>query len=302
VTGASGLVGRALCQALAAEGVIVRVLSRDPHRARKRVPGARSYHPWQPMERGGARVELVEEARAVVHLASPLIAGGRWDNARRQALYDTCVIGTRGLVSSLAQARSRPEVLVCASSVAYYAFDSTGVREAVETEPAGEDFLSRLAVDWESAALHAEEFGVRVVVLRTALVLGPTGAVPRLRWAARVGLGGPVAPGTQRQPWIHLDDEVGLLLLALGDARVTGALNGVAPQAVTSAEFMATLAALTPGPRGLAPPAWLLHSRFGAGAVTVTQGRGAIPARALELGYEFRHPRLAAALQQALAA
>ena len=308
MTGASGLVGRALCEALVSEGVVVRVLSRDPHRARKRVPGARSYHPWQPMERGGARLELVEEARAVVHLASPLVAGGRWDNARRQALYDTCVVGTRGLVSSLAQARSRPEVLVCASSVAYYAFDPAGVREAVETEPAGEDFLSRLAVDWESAALHAEEFGVRVVLLRSALVLGPTGAVQRLRLAARFGLGGAVAPGTQRQPWIHLDDEVGLLLLALGDARVTGALNGVAPEAVTSAEFMATLSALAQGqsrltpPGRLAPPGWLLHSRFGAGALTVTQGRGAVPARALDLGYEFSRPRLAPALEQALAA
>jgi uncharacterized protein (TIGR01777 family) len=254
------------------------------------------------MERGGARVELVEEARAVVHLASPLVAGGRWDHARRQALYDSCVIGTRGLVSSLAQARARPEVLVCASSVAYYAFDPSGVQEAVETEPAGEDFLSRLAVDWESAALHAEEFGVRVVVLRSALVVGPAGAVPRLRWAARFGLGGGVAPGTQRQPWIHLDDEVGLLLLALGDARVTGALNGVAPHGVTSAEFMSTLSTLVQGRGGLGAPRWLLRSRLGAGAVTVTQGRGAVPARALELGYEFRQPRLDGALQQALAA
>jgi uncharacterized protein (TIGR01777 family) len=254
------------------------------------------------MERGGARLELVEEARAVVHLASPLVAPGRWDHARRQALYDSCVIGTRGLVSSLAQARSRPEVLVCASSVAYYAFDAAGAQAAVETEPAGEDFLSRLAVDWESAALHAEEFGVRVVVLRSALVLGPAGAVPHLMRAARFGLGGPVAPGTQRQPWIHLDDEIGLLLLALGDARVTGALNGVAPHAVNSAEFMATLAAVASGSGRLAPPRWLLRSRFGASAVTVTQGRGAVPARALELGYEFRQPHLAGALRTAIAA
>jgi uncharacterized protein (TIGR01777 family) len=301
VTGASGLVGRALCQALVAEGVVVRVLSRDPHRARKRVPGARSYHPWQPVERASARLELVEEARAVVHLASPLVAGGGWNHARRQALYDSCVIGTRGLVSSLAEASARPEVLVCASTVAYYAFDPAGSREAKETEPAGEDFLSRLAVDWESAALHAEEFGVRVVVLRTGLVLGPAGAVPRLKLAAKFGLGGPPAPGTQRQPWIHLDDEVGLLLLALGDARVTGALNGVAPHAVSSAEFMETLTALTRGPARVAPPRWL-RSRLGTDAVTVTEGRGAVPARALELGYEFRQPRLAAALQQALAA
>jgi uncharacterized protein len=302
VTGASGLVGRAFCRALVREGVVFRVLSRDPHRARRRAPGARSYHPWEPVERGSARQELVEEARAVVHLASPLVAAGRWDHARRQALYEACVIGTRGLVSSLAQARTRPEVLVCASSVAYYGFDTTGAADVEESEPAGEDFLARLSVDWESAALHAEEFGVRVVILRTGLVLGPAGAVPRLKWAARLALGGAPSPGTQRQPWIHLDDEVGLLLLALGDARVRGALNGVAPHAVSSAEFMATLARLAHGQPWVPPPRWLLRSRMGAGALAITHGHGAVPARALELGYEFRHPRLEDALRAALAA
>jgi hypothetical protein len=193
-------------------------------------------------------------------------------------------------------------VLVCASSVAYYASDPTGVADVAESEPAGEDFLSRLALDWESAALHAEEFGVRVVILRTALVLGPAGAVPRLKWAARLGLGGRLAPGTQRQPWIHLDDEVGLLLMALGDARVRGALNGVAPDPVSSAEFMTTLARVAGGPGGLPPPLWLLRSRLGARALAITQGHGAVPERALELGYEFRHPSLEDALRAALAA
>jgi hypothetical protein len=237
-----------------------------------------------------------------VHLASPLVASARWTDARRQEVYDACVMGTRGVVSSLAQASSRPDVLVCASTVAYYAFDGSGELESDEGAAAGEDFFSRLAADWEAEALHAEHFGVRTVVLRTAMVLGPGGAVARLRRAARLGMGGAPAPGTQRQPWIHLDDEVGLLLLALGDARVTGALNAVSPHAVSSTEFMDTLATLIGTASGLAPPDWLLHSRFGAAAVSVTQGRGAVPARALELGYEFRRPRLDDALQQALAA
>jgi uncharacterized protein (TIGR01777 family) len=238
----------------------------------------------------------------VVHLASPLVTAGRWNHARRQELYDACVFGTRGLVSSLAQARSRPEVLVCASTVAYYALDPTGSIQADEAEPAGEDFLSRLALDWESAALHAEEFGIRTVVLRTGLVLGAGGTVSRLKWAARLGLGAAPGPGTQRQPWIHVDDEVGLLLLALDDTRIRGALNGVAPQAVTSAEFMATLTGVLAAPGGVAAlPTWLMRSRLGASAVPVTQGRGAIAARALEFGYEFRQPNLEAALRDALA-
>ena len=294
--------GRALCRALTRDGVPFRVLSRDPKRARRRVPGARSYHLWQPMERGGPWAHLVEEARAIVHLASPLLASGRWDHPRRQGLYDACVVGTRGMVSALAQAGTRPEVLVCASTVAYYAFDARGVRVSAEDDEPGDDFLSRLAADWEAEAMRAERFGVRTVVLRTALVVGATGALPKLRRAVRMGLGGAPSPGTQRQPWIHVEDEVGLLLLALDDQRASGPLNGVAPHPVTSEECMDTLAALVGVPAGVAQPRWLLRSRFGAGAVPVTEGRGAAPARALELGYEFRQPSLGDALKRELAA
>ena len=302
MTGARGLVGRALCQSLARDGVPYCVLSRDPRRAMRQVPGARSYHAWQPVERAGPWAALVEGARAIVHLASPLVAPGRWNDASRQGLYDACVIGTRGVVSSVVQAASRPDVLVCASTVAYYAFDARGVRVSAEDDTAGDDFLSRLAADWEAEAMRAEQFGVRTVVLRTALVLGPAGALPRLRRAARLGVGGAPGPGTQRQPWIHVDDEVGLLTLALGDDRISGPLNAVAPDAVTSGEFMDTLAGMLGVAHGVRSPRWLLRSRFGAAAVAITHGRGAAPARALELGYEFRRPELGDALRQALAA
>ncbi len=301
MTGASGLVGRALCEQLVREGVTFCVLSRDPDRARPAVPGAASYHLWQPIERGRPWTDLVEEARAIVHLASPLVVPGRWSR-RGPELYDSCVMGTRSVVSALAQASSRPEVLVCASTVAYYAYDVTGQRDSKEDDDAGTDFLSRLAAAWEAEARHAEQFGVRTVLLRTALVLGPGGALGRMRRATRLGIGGPVPPGTQRQAWIHLEDEVGLLLVALGDRRVAGALNAVAPEAVTSFEFMDTLAATLGTTNGLSQPAWLLRSRFGPGALAVTQGRGAVPARALALGYRFRQPRLDAALELALEA
>jgi len=302
VTGATGLVGRALCAELARDGADFCVLSRDPARARALVPGAGSYHLWQPIERGRPWADLAERARAIVHLASPLTGSGRWTHARRQELYDACVIGTRGVVSALAEARSRPEVLVCASSVAYYAFDASGERLSAEDDTAGQDFLSRLAADWEAAAMHAEQFGVRTVVLRSSLVVAPEGALAQLRLAARLRMGGPVGPGSQRQPWIHVDDEVGLLRVALGDRRVSGPLNGVAPHGVSSAEFMETLRMLLGMPPGMAQPGWLLHSRFGSGAIAVTHGRGALPARALELGYEFRHARLEQALHSVLVA
>lgn len=301
MTGATGLVGRALCEAMGREGIPFAVLSRRPEHARRLVPGARVYRLWQPIERGSPWTSMVEKARAIVHLASPLTGPGRWNHSHRQELYEGCVVGTRCVASALAQARSRPEVLVCASSAAFYVQDPTGeCRWAEDDGPAGDDFLARLVADWEAAALRAAQFGVRVVTLRSGLVLGWQGALPRLRWAARFGMGGALPPGTQRQPWVHLDDVVGLVMQALRDSRVAGALNAVAPHSVTCAEFMRAVCALSQMVSGVPQPKWWLRSRLGAGAVMVTNGRGAVAARALALGYEFRQPWLHAALQHTL--
>lgn len=301
MTGATGLVGRALCRAMSRERIPFAVLSRRPDRARRLVPGARVYRLWQPIERGSPWATMMETARAVVHLASPLTGPGRWNHAHRQELYEGCVVGTRCVVSAVAQARSRPEVLICASSTAFYARDRTGECRYTEDDgPAGDDFLARLVADWEAAAEHAEQFGVRVVALRTGLVLASQGALPRLWWAASLGMGGAPRPGSQRQPWVHVDDVVGLVMQALGDGRVAGALNVVAPHSVTGAEFMGAVRTLGRMVSGVPQPKWWLRSPLGAGAVMVTNGRGAVAARALELGYQFRQPRLHAALRHAL--
>ena len=293
--------GRALCEAMGREGIPFAVLSRRPDRARRLVPGAQVYRLWQPIERGSPWTSLVEKARAVVHLASPLTSPGRWNHSHRQELYEGCVVGTRCVVSALAQARFRPEVLVCASAAAFYPKDPTGERLCSEDDgPAGDDFLARLVADWEAAAMHAEQFGVRVVSLRSGLVLGWRGALPRLRRAARLGMGGALPPGTQRQPWVHVDDVVGLVMQAMSDSRVAGALNAVAPHSVTCADFMRAVCALGQMVSGVPQPKWWLRSRLGAGAVMVTNGRGAVAARALEVGYQFRQPWLRAALHHTL--
>jgi NAD dependent epimerase/dehydratase family enzyme len=129
--------------------------------------------------------------------------------------------------------------------------------------------------------------------LRSGLVLARTGALRRLRRAARLGLGGPGRPGSRGQPWIHLDDEIGLLLLALMDERARGPINCVAPETVTSAQFMAGVRAQVGVPGGVPPPPWLVP-----GAVAATTGRTVTPERALALGYDFRHPELEGALER----
>jgi uncharacterized protein (TIGR01777 family) len=291
VSGATGLLGRALCERLQADGIPFRVLSRNPARARKVAKGGLSYHQWQPIERGGPWVSVVEGARAVVHLASPLVTTSRSATESKQVLYDTCVVGTQGLVSAVAQAGNRPPAFVSASTVGYYAPDDGGAPVS-ESAPAGDDFLSRLAADWEAAAAHVAQFGVRQVSLRSGLILASKGALRQLRWAARLGLGGPARAASAGQPWIHLEDEVGLLLLAIGDEQVEGPLNCVAPEPVTSGQFMAAVRAQVRVARGVRPPPWLVP-----GAVAATAGRTVTPGRALALGYDFRHPFLNQALR-----
>jgi uncharacterized protein len=291
VTGATGLLGRAICSRLAADGVPFRVLSRNPSRARSTVKGALSYHKWEPIEKGAPWVSVVEGAQAVVHLASPLITRSRWAPEYKQLLYDNCVVGTRGVVSAIAQAGSRPAVLVSASTAGFYPADD-GKGPIDETQPAGGDYLGRLAADWESAAAHVKEFGVRHVSLRSGLVLARTGALRRLRWAALLGFGGPSSIGRGWQPWIHLEDEVGLVMLAIQDERARGPINCVAPEPSTTPQFMASVRAQVGVGGGIAAPPSLIP-----GAVIATAGRAVIPGRALALGYDFRHPQLDQALR-----
>jgi uncharacterized protein len=232
----------------------------------------------------------VEGARAVVHLASPLVSRSRWATEYKQVLYDTCVVGTQGLVSAVAQAAERPPAFVSASTVGYYP-PGAGGDPASESSPPGPDFLGRLAADWEAAAEHVARFGVRSVTLRSGLVLARRGALRRLRWAARLGLGGPSGPAAAGQPWIHVDDMVGLMLLAIHDERARGPLNCVAPQLVNGAQFMAGVRAQVGVSGGMRPPRWMVP-----GAVVATAGRSVAPGRALALGYDFRHSRLERAL------
>lgn len=269
-----------------------RVLSRNLPRARRLAPGALSYHQWQPIERGRPWVSVVEGSLALVHLASPLVESSRWTPEHKQVLYDTCVVGTQGLVSAVAQAVRPPEVFVSASTIGYYQVDAGDRAPADESGPAGDDFLSRLAADWEAAAAHVADFGVRQVNLRSGLVLSRRGALRRLRLAAGLGLGGPASPARAAQAWIHLQDELGLLLLAIDDDRARGPLNCVAPQAVSRAQFMAGVRRRLRIPVAAPAPGWLLP-----GAVPATTGRAAIPGRALALGYDFRHPDLDSALR-----
>src|SRR4051812_44792888 len=232
VTGATGLVGRRLVARLRERGDEVTVLSRSPDRAREQL-GVEAV-PWDPVS-GPAPTEALSGRDGVLSLAGEPVAQ-RWNDEGKRGIHDSRVTGTRNLVAGLREADPRPRVLVSASGVGYYG--PHGDERVTESDPASDDFLGRLCVEWEAAAEAAGELGVRVAYVRTGIALdGRGGALKTMRPPFKLGLGGPVAGGEQYMPWIHVDDLVGLSLAALGGDDWHGPINGSAPEPVPQKVF-----------------------------------------------------------------
>jgi uncharacterized protein (TIGR01777 family) len=296
VTGATGLIGRGLVRALRARGDDVTALSRSPERAREelRVP----VHAWRPLDEPAPAAAL-EGRDAVVHLAGENVAQ-RWTDASRRAIRDTRETGTRNLVAGLRAARPGPDVLVSASAVGYYGRHGDEVVD--EATPPGQDFLAGVCVAWEREAAAAADLGLRVVSVRTGVVLDQDGgALKKMLPPFRAGVGGPVASGEQYLPWIHAGDLVRLYLAALDGPGWSGAVNATAPEPVTNREFAKRLGRALRRPAVVPVPALGLRLLYGDMAEIVTEGQRAVPRRALELGFAFEHADLDAALRDVLA-
>jgi uncharacterized protein (TIGR01777 family) len=296
LTGATGLIGSRLVSALRARGDAVTVLSRDPDRARSTLGDVEALS-WRAVDEP-APTAAVQSRDAVVHLAGAPIAQ-RWTEAGRRAIHDSRELGTRNLVAGLRAAEPRPRVLVCASGVDYYG--PRGDQPVTEDAGPGDDFLARVCVAWEREALAARDLGVRVVTLRTAVVLDKSGgALAKMLPFFRLGIGGPVAGGRQYLPWIHADDIVGLYLAAIDGEDWDGAFNASAPEPATNRDFSRALGRALRRPALLPVPGFALRVLYGDMAEVVTTGQRAVPARALEHGYRFRHTDLQTTLSDAL--
>jgi uncharacterized protein (TIGR01777 family) len=300
VTGASGLIGRALLAKLGAREDEVTVLTRDPDRARAQLGAATRAVGWDPLS-GPAPARALAGRDAVVNLAGEPIAQ-RWSARAKQAIRDSRVTGTRNLVLGLSEldAGARPSVLVSSSAIGYYG--ARGAEPIDEEAPAGADFLARVCAEWEAQARTATALGMRTVQVRTGVVLDRAGgALAKMLPPFRLGVGGPVAGGRQYVAWIHRDDLIGIVLAALDDERWSGAINATAPEPASSRTFSRALGRELHRPALLPVPAMALRALYGEMAEIVTTGVRAVPARALMLGYEFEHPRLPQALASALA-
>jgi uncharacterized protein (TIGR01777 family) len=308
VTGASGLVGHSLVGALQAHGAEVTVLSRDPERARSALEGGAAGPPhvlaWDPM-REPAPAEALTGRDSVLHLAGEPIAQ-RWSAKAKRAIRDSRVIGTRNLVEGLRRADrlgigQRPHTLISSSAIGYYG--AHGEEPLDEETAPGSDFLAQVCVGWEQEASAASELGMRVVLVRTGVVLDSRGgALGKMLPPFRLGVGGPVAGGRQFISWIHVEDLVAMVLAAREHESWTGPINATAPEPVANRDFAKLLGRVLGRPALLPVPALALELLYGRMAEIITTGARVVPAKALVLGYEFRHPELEQALRSAIAA
>jgi uncharacterized protein (TIGR01777 family) len=295
ITGASGLIGRRLLKTLAAAGHSLHVLSR--HAGTNLPPGVR-LSVWDST-RGEPPAESLQDVDAVVHLAGEPVAQ-RWTADARQAIRESRVTGTRNLVQALAKLPRKPQVLVCASAVGYYG--DRGDEILTESSSPGADTLAQLCIDWEKEAQAAEASGIRVVHVRTGLVLDARGgALPRMLPPFRMGVGGKLGSGRHWMSWIHLDDLAALFQFALANP-VSGPLNGVAPNPVINAGFTRALAAAVHRPAIFPVPAFALRLLFGEMSEILLASQRALPQAAERAGFRFRYPELAPALADVLKA
>ena len=295
VTGATGLIGTKLVAALRERGDEVTVLSRRPEDAR-RLLGVDAVG-WHP-ESEPAPVDALAGRDGVVHLAGEPIAQ-RWTQESKERIRSSRELGTTRLIEGLQQSRARPRVLVTASAVGYYG--ARGDEHLDEDAPPGTGFLASVCVAWEQAAAAAASLGMRTVTLRTGVLLDRAdGALARMLPPFRLGVGGPVAGGHQYISWIAPHDLVRLYLAALDEPAWTGPVNATAPEPVTNREFARALGRVLHRPALLPIPAFALRGLYGAMASVVTTGQRALPDRALERGFEFRHTAIDGALRAAL--
>jgi uncharacterized protein (TIGR01777 family) len=236
---------------------------------------------------------------AIVNLAGASIAGRRWTPERKRELLESRILSTRSLVSALRTVSARPSVFVNASGAGYYG--PRGDEELGEDAPPGDDFLAQMSAAWEAEANQARAEGVRLVVLRTGLVLAPDGGVLKsLLLPFKIGLGGVIGDGRQYVPWIHRRDWIDLVRWSLISEGVHGTFNATAPEPVTNRELTETLAATLRRPSLFRVPPFALRLALGEIADTLLTGQRAVPRHALAQGFHFRWPSLAPALRNLL--
>jgi len=292
ITGASGLIGTALQPRLRAKGHDALLASRSE-------PKDDSWIQWDP-ENGFADPSKLEGIDAVVHLAGETVSGLRWTDEKKKAIRNSRVVGTRSVVDAISELETRPRVLVSASAIGFYG--DRGDEVLTETSKSGKTFLAEVSREWEAESRRAEDSGVRTVLLRTGIVLSKDGgALGTMLMPFKLGLGGVVGDGKQWMSWVSLDDHVDVIVFALENDNVRGAVNSVSPDPVTNEEFTKVMGEVLYRPTFIPVPEFAVHMMFGEmGEALLLDSTRVIPKRLTDLGYKFKFPDLKKAIENAV--
>ena len=296
ITGATGFIGKSLCNALREAGHTLIALSRNETLAMRRVSSLQQAFSWNPL------MPLIQQEAfvgvdAVINLAGETVAG-KWNVAKKNAIRDSRVLGTRNLVAGIEALNTKPKVLISANAVGYYG--DRGEDILMEDEPPGSDFLATVCRDWEKEANRAQTFGLRVVCLRIGIVLGPQGGVLQAMLPlSKMGLGGPLGSGRQWWSWVHRDDVVGLITYAL-ESELSGPMNATAPEPVRQKRFAGTLGRMLGRPAFLPAPSMVLKVVLGEFSSELLSSKHVLPEGAQKAGFRFRFSELESALKNVL--
>ena len=297
ITGATGFVGSRLVERLQEQGHQPLILTRNRTTALNAFPNLEivAYTPTE----SGSWQQAIAGCDAVVNLAGEPIAENRWTPKHKQEILESRRLGTQKIVEAITLANPKPSVLVNTSAIGYYGTSETASFD--EMSPAGSDFLAEVCQAWEEEAQKVKEAGVRLVILRSGIVLGNGGALAKMIPLFKLFAGGPLGTGKQWFSWIHREDIVNLILFALTQPDVEGVLNATAPNPVRMSELCQAIGEILNRPSWLPVPSFVPEALLGEGAKVVLEGQQVLPKRTISKGFDYQYPTVKQALSQILA-
>ncbi len=302
ITGGTGLIGRELVRQLLGAGDTPIVLSRRPE-AGGRLPDGVQVHLWDGETTQGWG-EIINDVDAVINLAGENISGrrffpARWTKMRKERILQSRLKAGLALVEAIQNAGRKPAVLIQASAIGYYG--THGDAPLTENAPPGDDFIARIAQQWEAVTAPVEALGVRRVILRTGVVLSLAGgALPRLLLPYRMFVGGAFGSGRQWYSWVHIDDVGAAIRFLIAHEQAHGPVNLTAPNPLPNADFGSALGRVLRRPSWLPLPGFVLRTMFGEVSTVVLDGQRVLPEQLLRWGYTFRFPNVETAFRDLL--
>lgn len=295
IAGGSGRLGQVMSEQFQSSGYEVTVLTRDPVKARARLPKEVRIAKWTPYEKGDWS-NVLDSSFAVINLTGADLFA-KWNSEYRQEVVDSRIKTTRNLVDSISEIESKPEVFINSSAVGIYGYDSVSSEEHSESSPPADDFFGKLVSDWENEAERAADLGIRTAMIRTSVVLSMKGgALTELYRMFKRHLGSYIKPGNQWIPWIHVLDEISVFKFAMENSDLKGPVNACTERNATMKELADAIGKVMKRRVLMGVPESVIRFRMGEISALVTKGKKVVPSVLKKVNFKFQYPELVPAL------